>query len=63
MSDQLDAFNVAWFAATGSRSGRMHANKPNMEQRERPKRATPLLEDEGTVYDISSLPPATDGTR
>lgn len=63
MNDQLDAFNMAWFALSRARSGRMRVNHPNMEQRVRPKRATPLLEAEGTVYDISSLPAATDGTR
>lgn len=62
MSDGMDAFNFAW-SALGARSGRMHINKPNMEQRERPRRATPLLENAGTVYDVSTLPPAFDGTR
>lgn len=57
MNDKMDAFAFAW-GALGASSGRLRVDKPNMEQRERPKRATPLLEDQGTVYDISSLPPS-----
>jgi hypothetical protein len=57
VSDQLDAFNMAWFAAMGSRTDRLRVSgMGNVEERERPKRATPLLGDGGTVYDVSSMP-------
>lgn len=42
---------------TGVTSGRFRASRPNMEQRARPINGVPILSSQGTVYDISSLPP------